>query len=63
MASRFETFSEDEVCAINEEVARSNTKKATQLCLSAFTGRKKISFMLNLQQNRKIHLPKSSKCL
>ena len=26
MASRFETFSEGEVCAINEEVVHSNTK-------------------------------------
>ena len=33
MASRFETFSEGEVCAINEEVVHSNTKKATKLWL------------------------------
>ena len=26
MASRFETFSEDEICAINEAVVQKNTK-------------------------------------
>ena len=33
MACRFETFSEDEVCSINEEVVHSNAKKATKLWL------------------------------
>ena len=28
MASRFETFSEDEICAINEAVVQTNAKKA-----------------------------------
>ena len=39
MASRFEIFSEDEICAINEAVILSNTKKATNFGLSLFTGR------------------------
>ena len=39
MASHFETFLEDEICAINEAVAQTNTKKATNFDLSVFTGR------------------------
>ena len=39
MASRFETFSEDEICAINEAVVQKNTKKATNFGLSVFSGR------------------------
>ena len=39
MASRFEAFSEDEICAIDEAVLQANTKKATILGLSVFTGR------------------------
>ena len=39
MASHFETFSEDEICAINEAVAQTNTKKATNFGFSVFTGR------------------------
>ena len=31
MASRFETFSEDYILAINEAVVETNTKKATHL--------------------------------
>ena len=38
MASRFETFSEDEICAINVAVIQTNTKKAT-FGLSVFTGK------------------------
>ena len=34
MASRFETFSEDEICVINEVVVQENTKKATNFGLS-----------------------------
>ena len=63
MASRFKIFSEDEICAINEAVVQTNTKKATNFGLSVFTGRWKIIFRLNLQQNRKMHLTKSQKCL
>ena len=48
IASRFETFSEDEIWAINEAVMQTNTKKATNFGLSVFTGRYKIIFMLNL---------------
>ena len=39
MASRFETFSEDDVCAINEAVEQTNTKKVTNFGLSLFTAR------------------------
>ena len=39
MASRFETFLEDEIWAINEAVVQTNTKKATIFGLSVFTGR------------------------
>ena len=38
MASRFEKFSEDETCAINEAVVQTNTKKATNFGLSVFAG-------------------------
>ena len=50
MASRFEIFSVDEICAINEAVEQTNTTKATNFGLSVFTGRWKIIFRLNLQQ-------------
>ena len=63
MASRHETFSGNDICAINEEVFQTNTKKATNFGLSVFTGRSRIIFMLNLQQHRKIHLTKSPNCL
>ena len=39
MASRLETFSEDEICAINIAVVQTNIKKATNFCLSVLTGR------------------------
>ena len=39
MASRFETFSEDEICVINEAVVQTNTKKATNFGFSVFSGR------------------------
>ena len=39
MASCFETFSEDEICAINEAVVQKNTKRATTFGLSVFIGR------------------------
>ena len=48
MASRFKTFSEDEIWAINETVLQTNTKKATSLFI----------VMLNLQQKRKNALDK-----
>ena len=38
MASRFKTFSVDEIWAINEAVVQRNTKKATNFGLSVFTG-------------------------
>ena len=39
MASCFETFSEDEICAINEAVVQTNTKRAKNVGFSEFTGR------------------------
>ena len=39
MASRFAPFSENEICAINDAVAQTNTKKAMKFGLSVFTGR------------------------
>ena len=65
MASRFEIFGRRlrEICAINEVVVQRNTKKATNCGLSVSTGRRKIILMLNLQQNREMHLTKSPKCL
>ena len=40
MASGFETFSVDEICAINEAaVVQRDTKKATNICLSVLTVR------------------------
>ena len=39
MASGFEIFTVDEICAINEAVVQTNTKKATNLSWSVFTGR------------------------
>ena len=38
MASRFETFSEQEIWPINEAVVQTNTKKATNFALSVSTG-------------------------
>ena len=58
MASRLETFSEDKIWAIFEAVIQINTKKATNVGLTVFTGTQKIVFMLNLQQNRKNALDK-----
>ena len=39
MASRLETFWEDEICAINIAVVQTNIKEATNFCLSVLTGR------------------------
>ena len=39
MVSRFETFSEVGICAINEAVVQTYTKKATKFGLSVFTGK------------------------
>ena len=52
MASIFETFPADEICAINEAVVETNAKKATDFGLSVPLV--DIIFMLNLQQNRNI---------
>ena len=53
MASRFPIVSKDELLAVNEAAAPTNTKKETKFGLSVFTGRKKKIFLLNLQQNHK----------
>ena len=39
MESHFETFLEDKICAINEEVVQTNTKKVTNFGLSVFNVR------------------------
>ena len=39
MASRFATVSKDEILAVNETAAPTNTKKQTKFGLSVFTGR------------------------
>ena len=39
MASCFETFSEDEICAINEANGTNNTKRVTNFGFSVFIGR------------------------
>ena len=59
MASRFEIY----LCHKIEAVEQTNTKKATNFGLSVFSGRWKIILRLNLQQNGKMHLTKSPKCL
>ena len=47
MASRFETFSEDEICMINEAFVQTNTKKATNLvCRCSLVGRKLFSYWI-----------------
>ena len=38
MGSRLEKFSADEICAINDPVVQTKTKKATNFGLSVFTG-------------------------
>ena len=45
MASRFATFSKDEILAINEAAAPTNTKKETKFGLSVFTGQSKKKFL------------------
>ena len=59
MASRFATVSKDEVLAVNEEAAPTNTKKETKFGLSAFTGLQKKIFLLNLQQNHRKMIPET----
>ena len=51
MASRFATVSKDEILAVNEAAAPTNTKKQTKFGLSVFTGR--YNFFFFLQQNHK----------
>ena len=45
MASRFVTFSKDEILAVNEAAAPINTKKETKFGLSVFIDRKKKIFL------------------
>ena len=50
MASRFETFSKDEILAINEAVVEANTKKSTNFgfsCQWLLVRRKLLLFCLN----------------
>ena len=57
MASRFPTVSKDEILAVNEAAAPTNTKKETKFGLKVFTGRKKKIFLPNLQQTHKKRSP------
>ena len=45
MASGFATFSKDEILAVNEAAAPTNTKKETKSGLSVFTSRQKKKFL------------------
>ena len=45
MASRFATVSKDELLAVNEAAAPTNTKKETKFGLPAFTGLQKKKFL------------------
>ena len=58
MDSRFATVSKDEILAVNEAGAPTNTKKETKFGVSVFSGRykKKVKIV-------KMHLTKSPKCL
>ena len=56
MASRFTIVSKDEIFTINEAAAPTNTKKETKFVLSAFTGRWKKNFLLNLLQRMKLRM-------
>ena len=56
MASRFTIVSKDEIFAINEAAAPTNTKKETKFGLSAFTGRWEKNFLLNLVQRMKLRM-------
>ena len=47
MASRFATVSKDEILAVNETAAPTNTKKQTKFGLSVFTGRYNFFFFCN----------------
>ena len=59
MASRFATFSKDEILAINEAAAPTNTTKEINLvCRCLLVGRKK-NCPLNLQQNHKKMIPET----
>ena len=61
MASRFPIVSKDELLAVNEAAAPTNTKKETKFGLLRFGRWKKIS-VLNLQQNHKIDLRNTVNC-
>ena len=56
MASRFTIVSKDEIFAISEAAAPTNTKKETNFGLSAFTGRWEKNFLLNLVQRMKLRM-------
>ena len=59
MASRFATVSKDEILALDEEAAPTNTKKETKFGLLVFTGRQNKIFSLNLQQSHKKMIPET----
>ena len=51
MASRFATISKDEILAVNETAAPTNTKKQTKFGLSVFTGRYNFFFCNKIIKN------------
>ena len=63
MASRFGKFSEEETCAINEGSRTNKYQESDELWLVGARWYVENYFMLNLPQNRKMHLTKFPKCL
>ena len=59
MASGFAAFSKDEILAVNEAAAPTNTKKETKSGLSVFTGRQKKKSLLNLQPDHTKMIPET----
>ena len=57
MASRFATVSKDEILAVNEAAAPTNTKKQTKFGLSVFTGRYNFFFFCNkiIKNDRRVN--------
>ena len=53
MASRFATVSKDEILAVNEAAAPTNTEKRDKIWLVGVYWSVEKKFLLNLQQNHK----------
>ena len=59
MASRFATVSKDEILAVNEAAAPTNTKKRYKIWLVGVYWSVEKKFLLNLQQNHKQNDPRN----